>query len=370
MNTLPTQLLTLLTKKTRSTWGSLSSEAASIRWDGQRIDLNLPTLNASGQAHLHGVVSRAEDKDGRRWLQLALHWAEGHMFCLRAIASDSALIDMLGEVSEEALRGAETPEEDLLRLIGGLIEGGVPLRQLSAPPPIPPRSTPKAPSPQQTPSQTQSIEGLSLEELEEKIPYVEDAAEQSSMLIRCAQIAEEEREDIYSAIVFLQQAMELDPAQPTTMEALTRLYTITDDYYSLINILEQRAELTTSDEERQGLLTQLALISEELLADGGQAIDYHQRILAFNPSASQSLTALNRLYTAHAEWCELTEILMKQAEQAEEASQTISFLFQLAHIHLDMLDNASLAQELFKKILALDPTHADARGALAACSEH
>jgi tetratricopeptide (TPR) repeat protein len=155
--------------------------------------------------------------------------------------------------------------------------------------------------------------------------------------------------------------LDVEPDAHDAFEALIDQYRGDQRWQDLRGLLERRTEVAMDDRVRRAVLLELASLEEDVLNDPERAIAAHRRILDVDPSATGSYQALDRLYTAGAQWRELEELLGRQVDHAKSAHELTDIAYRRAELFAHKLGDPVRAVDLLEDVLARQRGHADAR---------
>jgi Tfp pilus assembly protein PilF len=116
------------------------------------------------------------------------------------------------------------------------------------------------------------------------------------------------------AIEAYSQVLQIEPEHQGAMEALTRLYLLTESYEDALRLLDKRANLATDKAERVALRHQAAQLTAEKLRDYKGAEERFVRALEADPEHVPTMTALVELYRKQGESLRAARLLC-EAEQ-------------------------------------------------------
>src|SRR5690606_11591804 len=108
----------------------------------------------------------------------------------------------------------------------------------------------------------------------------------------------------------------------------------------------------------------IAELEEDAGGNVNAAFDTMARALACEPSSEQTLQSLMRLATATGRFGDLAEIVAKQASVVEDAELASSLYMSAARVLEESVGDAARAIDLYKKVLAADPTNVEAAESL------
>ena len=155
-----------------------------------------------------------------------------------------------------------------------------------------------------------------------------------------------------------------DPSNDVAQTELERLATIQGRFDELATLYESSTEMALDGPLQYRLLVKLAQISDEKLDQQDRAVGFFIRAQEQEPDSSETLDALEKLYTRGEKWSPLVEILRRKAELCEEPEQRLAFLERIASIYEDMLENPEEAISTYNDILGFDDSNRNALKAL------
>ncbi len=175
---------------------------------------------------------------------------------------------------------------------------------------------------------------------------------------RAATFFDERMSDLSEAVRLHRRVLETDPTRESTMQTLDRLYTRGEQWHELLGVIEMRLNHVESDADRRALHFQAAEIWKVKLESPNEAIDEYRRVLDMFPSDLTALAALDDLYGATADSASRAEIIEQRVLIAEEGSaEQLELQNRLAVVYEDELGEVPRAMELWKGVLAADPTN-------------
>ena len=147
---------------------------------------------------------------------------------------------------------------------------------------------------------------------------------------------------------YLRKALEVEPRNRLANAHLERL------------LLEGRVEGATTKEERvQGLLA-LAEVARARLNQPDVAVEAMKKILAVEPGHPRALAVLIDAYTAAENWSALVKVYegaLKARQKSPQAQDELGLYLQIAMIYWKRLGQMDAAEEYFRRIRKLDPSH-------------
>ncbi len=194
--------------------------------------------------------------------------------------------------------------------------------------------------------------------------YEVDDALRVELLHEQARIYEERVEDLDNARETYEKIGTYDPEYEPALGALDRIYSRQQDWTALGELYRRRADFTLDPEQRAEWLYNLANLHEEILEDLDGAIDIYNEIIAVEPDSPTPRRILERLLRQAGRWDDLATLYREQAETAESEEDRLDHRFRLAQLLEGELERIDEALEIYREIIAANPSHYEARGAL------
>ena len=201
---------------------------------------------------------------------------------------------------------------------------------------------------------------------------LEPALEREILLV-IAVAYDEKLNQSEKAVEYFRMAQEIEPEDASALEALERLYTRTERWPDLVETLKKKAELVEGVEAREAIHSHIATILEEAIGNQDDAIAAWKEVLGDNPSSLVALRALDRLFLQKGLALDLADNLQRQLDLAADPDQQVALLWRLGQLRETNLADVSAAIETYRRLLELEPAHAqtiDALEGLLALPEH
>jgi tetratricopeptide (TPR) repeat protein len=166
------------------------------------------------------------------------------------------------------------------------------------------------------------------------------------------------------AVEYFRMAQDTEPGDPSALDALERLYTRTERWADLVETLKKKADLVQSPDERESIHGRIATILEEAIGNPDEAIAAWKEVLGDNPNSLVALRSLDRLFVQKGMSLDLADNLQRQLELAVEPDQQVALLWRLGQLRESELGDVVTAIETYRRLLDLEPVHADTIAAL------
>ncbi len=163
----------------------------------------------------------------------------------------------------------------------------------------------------------------------------------------------------HDAIDAFERLRTLCPDEPGLGEQLAALYAGIGRWSKAVEALHRVAEHTEQPEAAAAALRRIAAIYERELELPERAIDAYVALVAITSSDEDAWAALDRLYTGHARWAELVDVLRRRANLAADPTQRAALWARRAQVLLDWSDNAEEAAASLRHARTLAPGDPD-----------
>jgi golgin subfamily B member 1 len=197
--------------------------------------------------------------------------------------------------------------------------------------------------------------------LEGLITDVRDESARAMILRRFGGLRAEAGE-VTEAIEAFKSLLELVPGDAEALDRLARLTRLDGDHEMLVEVLRQQLAAADVESRRIAILRQIAALQEEHLGNAEAALSTWRQVLDSAPDDREALARVDALCVRAEQWTDLEAILGREAEVAAAAGDVaaqVDFLFRLAEVRTDRLDDPGGALDLYREILRLAPGHPD-----------
>ncbi len=198
----------------------------------------------------------------------------------------------------------------------------------------------------------------------DRVATEDDPSVRERMFIEIADIYEHELDQLDKALVVLLPLLVSDPARMEIVKSVTRLARTIGRWDEVIGTVNQ-ALAQPGEPLKASLLCNL--VANWYIEEMGRpdiAMPYYQKTLTIVPADETALTGMQRLYKAQASYAELAGVLMRRVEATRAPMEKRNLKAELACVQLTYLGDETTAVELYREILAEDPTHEEAFGAM------
>jgi tetratricopeptide (TPR) repeat protein len=156
---------------------------------------------------------------------------------------------------------------------------------------------------------------------------------------------------------YLRQALAIDPKNRKAALHLERLLKRDERWADLQRLLADRVEAAATRDEKVAAHIGLAELASRHLGDADAARDALMKAIALDPSSPVALRQLAEIYAASEKWAELVALYQGALRGKRGEGEDVGLLLQVGMIQWKRLDDLDAAEESFRKIRKLDPTH-------------
>jgi tetratricopeptide (TPR) repeat protein len=185
----------------------------------------------------------------------------------------------------------------------------------------------------------------------------EDPRHRAALVVKRAQLLENELADPLAAAELYALALQLDRGAAGALEALVRLSADQRDWNQLIVLLGRVAERSDDARDRAMVLYRMGRLLADRLGDGQQAISALAAAIACAPGEPLVLEELTRLYGEAGDHEALAATLREMVEVSAEVGDRMALLHSLGEVYERRLDREEEAVRCYRAALALDPNH-------------
>jgi len=202
--------------------------------------------------------------------------------------------------------------------------------------------------------------------LEARIEAELDPDEKQRLLVRLAQIHEDQLEDFEGALSVYARLFAEDPRDEETWETLTRLAKVGEQWKRLGKILAKPIDEGVEDEAMARLARYAGRLYVERIGNQHRAAQLYAAALVFEPGDRESFDAVERAYRGLEAWDQLLPLYREQADSADSDERRIDMLHRRARLQRDTTHERDEAISSFREILDLDADDKDAVAGLEA----
>lgn len=200
-----------------------------------------------------------------------------------------------------------------------------------------------------------------------RLDDADDDASRMRILMRVAQIEEEQLEDLDRAMTSYERLFKEQPTSRRVRDQLSRLSGVlgqTERYAELLTEYVQNDGADDNTDEMLAVVREAADLWSGILRQPERAVPLLQRIRAANPEDRQVFASLESTLT-HAEmWPELGALYWSEVDGALEEDRQVEVLRKLATLAQEMLDDPDEAARAYRRMLDIRPSYELARSRL------
>jgi tetratricopeptide (TPR) repeat protein len=203
-------------------------------------------------------------------------------------------------------------------------------------------------------------------DLSSLVPHIADKKVAAAHWARLGRWYHEKlRHDDY-AIASLREAIKHDPLRLDARERLGELFRKHLKWGDLAEELTAHADVESNGERKVDILLALGDLYESQLASTAKATEAYERALAIDPTTSDALAALERLYRRGERWGKLAAVLEKRAEgfDTTDPARAGSYRKELASLRSEKLGDVEGAIGRYEKALEANDRDLEALRAL------
>ncbi len=197
--------------------------------------------------------------------------------------------------------------------------------------------------------------------LEARLDGEQDPTERLELLRHLGDVQESHLEDLDGALETYGRLFAEDPHDQGSQEKLTRLARSLGRWNRLAAIFDTTLRAVEVDDGSTAALSlTTAKLYDERLEDRERAAVYYRRALTYDPSNKEAGAALATVYTKSGKWSELLGLDRERESFAEDDTERVSILHEIARIEVDELGAPSDGIITHRRILEVDPSNKDA----------
>jgi len=191
-----------------------------------------------------------------------------------------------------------------------------------------------------------------------------DANKKRELFREAKGLAESALADAALAEQVLRQLIEADETYLWAFEELTRLREAAGDYKEVVELYLRRAELTASGPDVLKIRHDAARVYADKLDDAVGATKMYEEIFEADPFDKIAAQALRKLYGKAGRHQDLSDLLGRMIDVADDSEARSSLRLELAHLLADSFDQLAEAVIVLHRVLEEQPGQADAVVAL------
>ncbi len=200
--------------------------------------------------------------------------------------------------------------------------------------------------------------------LEVMVKHADDVHRRVELLHRIADLYERNLDRLPAAFAAYGRALHENPQEETTLQHLERLAGETNAWAEAVALYEDELKKLMDPQRQVEMLLRAARVYEEELGQPERAIATYRRVLDVDAENKTAILALDRLYQGASRWSDLAEILRREIRLATSDAEIVALQFRLGQVYETQLKDLDNAIEVYREILAADPSHSPTLAAL------
>ncbi|MDD9967291.1 MAG: tetratricopeptide repeat protein [Myxococcales bacterium] len=201
--------------------------------------------------------------------------------------------------------------------------------------------------------------------LEAQLEEETDESRRKRLLLRLAQIYEDQLEDYDGTFELYARMFSEDPRDEDNWETLMRLARVNERWERLGEVLAGPfRDDEVADEQMAKLAKVTGSIFDERVSDMAKAAHFYALSLAFDPTDVSAFRALEAAYERGNDREALLSLYARQADVAESDEQRIELMHKRAHLLAEGMGDREGAVTEYRRILDISPTDPEAGDAL------
>ncbi len=193
--------------------------------------------------------------------------------------------------------------------------------------------------------------------LERQLDVVETERARVEVLLKLAQIQEEQFLKADVAAEKLERVLEMDPTVLPAYTALERCYRRLKQWREFISTCERHISEVGDVNTKADLHEQIARVYSDELGELDRAIDSYQNIVDLDDTRLPALEALARLHEKQGDTARSIEVMIRVADLTADGGQRVEMYYRIGKALDEKLSDRVQARERFEMALDLDPTH-------------
>jgi tetratricopeptide (TPR) repeat protein len=193
-----------------------------------------------------------------------------------------------------------------------------------------------------------------------------DSLRKTSLLLRIGELQRTKLIDAEKAFDAYARAFRGDPSTEAAKEQLEAIAPLIEEgWVRLVGLYEEAIAKSEIDPKlAHELATKVARSYEDRLGKTDKAVEFFRKALSIEADDLGALTALEAIFTRDGKYPELLEIYRRRTDIAQEADERLDFLFRIASLYEEMLENQEEAITTYNEILGQSPDDLKALRAL------
>ncbi|MBI2894296.1 MAG: tetratricopeptide repeat protein [Deltaproteobacteria bacterium] len=203
-----------------------------------------------------------------------------------------------------------------------------------------------------------------IEMLLERLEASADASERASLLREVARVYQEEIGQPEKAFDAISMAFLEAPRDAEVVRELEKIVGAGKKWAQLVQMVSAAAQEPREGTDAVAIYTRLGRWYAVELGRPDFALPCYSQALTIDPASDGAYEGICEIYRRSQSWAELSQALLRRADATPNPARGRGFLIEAASIIEDRLSDRKRAADLYRRIVADDPSHPDATVAL------
>ena len=197
-----------------------------------------------------------------------------------------------------------------------------------------------------------------------KVEIVSELPAKKELWFKAARLYVEVLNDPDKAIAVYKGVLDADSADATAIASLESLLTSLERWADLKDLYGHQVELAQTGEDKKRILFQMADTYDTRLKDIEHAIETFNDILGIDPTDTDALKALDRLYGRAERWYDLLSTLEREVELSGTTAETVVLKYRIGKLFETHLKDMVRSVESYREALELESSNEPTLAAL------
>ncbi len=197
-----------------------------------------------------------------------------------------------------------------------------------------------------------------------KVEIVNELPAKKELWFKAARLYVEVLNDPDKAIAVYKGVLDADSADATAIASLESLLTSLERWADLKDLYGHQVELAQTGEDKKRILFQMADTYDTRLKDIEHAIETFNDILGIDPTDTDALKALDRLYGRAERWYDLLSTLEREVELSGTTAETVVLKYRIGKLFETHLKDMVRSVESYREALELESSNEPTLAAL------
>ena len=198
--------------------------------------------------------------------------------------------------------------------------------------------------------------------LADRTQVEKDAHRRHQLHFRLAVIATDRLLDLDLAAKHLALALEIEPDDGATLEALANIYEVQARYDDAADLLQRRIRSETEKADLKRVLLRIAAMQQNRLNNSAKALTALNRALAIDPNDTSTLERMADAYLKELRHEEALDVTRQLYDLEPDPAKQAHWLRRLATIYEDGIRDTSAAQKALQRALEIMPDDTETIG--------